>query len=169
MGRVRARQPDHAVLAVPGNHDWDVADLRAYTEIISRFQATSCYYDISLGLVHLFCVVDSDPREPDGTTAAFGAGALAPGRARLIQLLLQHRPLSHHPVYCRPHGSSLDMRWPFEQWGADVVLSAGHDHVYERLRSAKSRIYRGFGEQALSFRCDDLESRAQFNAPISAR
>jgi hypothetical protein len=24
------------------------------------------------------------------------------------------------------------MRWPFEAWGADAVLS-GHDHIYERL------------------------------------
>jgi hypothetical protein len=24
------------------------------------------------------------------------------------------------------------MQWPFDEWGADVVL-AGHDHLYERL------------------------------------
>jgi hypothetical protein len=25
------------------------------------------------------------------------------------------------------------MRWPFKEWGADLVL-AGHDHTYERLQ-----------------------------------
>jgi hypothetical protein len=24
------------------------------------------------------------------------------------------------------------MRWPFKEWGADLVL-AGHDHIYERI------------------------------------
>jgi hypothetical protein len=40
----------------------------------------------------------------------------------------------HHPGYSSgPHGSTLQMRWPFESWGADVVF-AGHDHIYERVR-----------------------------------
>src|SRR4029453_12006342 len=29
-------------------------------------------------------------------------------------------------------GSSAYMQWPYEDWGADAVLS-GHDHDYERL------------------------------------
>src|SRR5712671_4906319 len=39
----------------------------------------------------------------------------------------------HHPPYSSgPHGATLYMRWPFRQWGADLVLT-GHDHIYERL------------------------------------
>src|SRR5262249_48778575 len=30
------------------------------------------------------------------------------------------------------HGSTQEMRWPFAEWGAEVVFS-GHDHTYERL------------------------------------
>jgi hypothetical protein len=40
----------------------------------------------------------------------------------------------HEPPYSSGlgHGSSPHMRWPFAQWGTDLVL-AGHDHIYERI------------------------------------
>jgi tartrate-resistant acid phosphatase type 5 len=39
----------------------------------------------------------------------------------------------HHPPYSSgPHGSTLEMRWPYREWGVDLVLS-GHDHIYERV------------------------------------
>jgi len=31
------------------------------------------------------------------------------------------------------HGSTPEMQWPFEDWGADTVIN-GHDHTYERLQ-----------------------------------
>ena len=31
------------------------------------------------------------------------------------------------------HGPTAAMQWPYQAWGADVVL-AGHDHDYERLQ-----------------------------------
>ena len=40
----------------------------------------------------------------------------------------------HHAPYSSGiHGSTTWMRWPFLEWGADLVLS-GHDHTYERLQ-----------------------------------
>ena len=40
----------------------------------------------------------------------------------------------HHPPFSVGfHGSLVDMRWPYKQWGADAVL-AGHEHSYQRLR-----------------------------------
>jgi hypothetical protein len=39
----------------------------------------------------------------------------------------------HHPPYSSGNqGNSEFMRWPFEAWGADLVV-AGHDHTYERF------------------------------------
>src|SRR6185503_20399755 len=40
----------------------------------------------------------------------------------------------HHPPYdsSAVHGPTGALQWPFEEWGASVVLS-GHDHLYERL------------------------------------
>ena len=40
----------------------------------------------------------------------------------------------HHPPFSSgsTHGSTLEMQWPYEAWGATAVI-AGHDHVYERI------------------------------------
>ena len=48
--------------------------------------------------------------------------------ARWKVVVLHHPPFSSGTV----HGSSPQLRWPFGQWGADLVLS-GHEHNYERL------------------------------------
>jgi hypothetical protein len=81
--------------------------------------------------VHVFAL-DSDINEPDGTTSASIQGnwlqqELATSSApwKLVYF--------HHPPYSSgPHGSTMDMQWPFEAWGATAVL-AGHDHTYERI------------------------------------
>ena len=43
----------------------------------------------------------------------------------------------HHPPYSSgsEHGPSPEFRWPYRDWGADLVLS-GHEHAYERLTEA---------------------------------
>jgi hypothetical protein len=38
----------------------------------------------------------------------------------------------HHPPYSSGNYEVPRMRWPFHEWGADVVLAA-HEHFYERL------------------------------------
>ena len=86
------------------------------------------------GSVELFAL-DSDPSEPDGTTAdSVQAHWL---EARLKASVAPWRVVYfHHPPYSSgPHGGELDclnMRWPFKEWGASIVYS-GHDHTYERL------------------------------------
>jgi hypothetical protein len=151
----------------PGNHDWDVADLVAYTDYFT-LPGNERYYDVNLGLVHLFAV-DSDPREPDGTTADSVQGQWL--RARLARSNSCFNIVYfHHPAYSSgPHGSSLDMRWPFEAWGADVVL-AGHDHVYERFEVGQIPYFTvGLGGGApYPFVTTVPESRAQFNSDFGA-
>ena len=77
-------------------------------------------------------MIDSDSREPDGVTstskqAQWLQGALAASTSEFNVVMF------HHPAYSSgPHGGTTSMRWPFKQWGADVVLN-GHDHIYERL------------------------------------
>jgi len=114
-----------------GNHDWDGANLAPYLDYFT-LPGNERYYDVVVGPVHLFAV-DSDPREPDGNTE----GSV---QARWLQKALTASSSCfdvvyfHHPAYSSGfHGSYLSMRWPFESWGADVVL-AGHDHVYERSK-----------------------------------
>lgn len=114
----------------PGNHDWLSPGLQPYLDYFT-LPGNERYYDVDLGLVHLFAV-DSDPHEPDGHTAdsvqaQWLEQALAASDAcwKLVYF--------HHPPYSSgAHGSDEDLQWPFEAWGADAVF-AGHDHTYERI------------------------------------
>jgi len=90
------------------------------------------YYDFVEGPVHFF-VINSNPDEPDGTSAISR-------QARWLESGLQASTSAwnivygHHAPYASDgtHGSFAYMRWPFAEWGADVVIS-GHAHVYERV------------------------------------
>jgi len=113
----------------PGNHDW-IVGLTPYLEYFT-LPGNERYYDVDLGLVHLYAL-DSDVREPDGITdesrqAAWLEQRLAASKSCYDIVYF------HHPAYSTSeHGSALPLRWPFRKWGADVVF-AGHDHTYERL------------------------------------
>jgi tartrate-resistant acid phosphatase type 5 len=114
----------------PGNHDWYTPGLRPYLDYFT-LPGNERYYDVERGLVHLYSL-DSDPNEPDGVTVDSIQGrwlksALAASTACFDIVYFHHPPLSSGP-----HGSSFDMQWPFEAWGADAVM-AGHDHLYERF------------------------------------
>ena len=113
-----------------GNHDWDSGNVNAHANYFT-LPGNERYYDVVLGLVHLFAI-DSDSHEPDGigstsTQATWLRTALAASTSCFDVVFF------HHPAYSSgQHGSTTTMRWPFETWGADAVL-AGHDHVYERF------------------------------------
>jgi hypothetical protein len=135
-----------------GNHDYSDAgttgDLpTTYTNYFdlpgSGYTNTSGnerYYDFVQGPVHFF-VLNSNPEEPDGTSttsaqAAWLHDGLAASTSRWNIVI------DHHPPYSsdRLHGSSTYMRWPFGEWGAQVVLS-GHSHTYERVEPGDNVVY----------------------------
>ena len=118
---------------VVGNHDYDdacgggaAAGYYAYFVLPNNER----YYDVVKGPVHLFAI--NSYKEPDGLTPTSVQGQwlrqkLAASTAPWKIVYFHHAPYSS--------GSSkgtVTMRWPFEAWGADMVLS-GHDHVYERI------------------------------------
>jgi hypothetical protein len=114
-----------------GNHDWSGAGLPAYRDYFA-LPGNERYYDFVRGPVHFF-ILDSDESEPDGRTADSAQAkwlktALSASTSAWQIVLLHHAPYSSGGE----HGSTLDLRWPFEQWGVDAVL-AGHDHTYERI------------------------------------
>ncbi len=121
--------PENRFWPSPGNHDWNTDTLDPYLGYFT-LPGNERYYEMDLGLVHLFAV-DSDPHEPDGieadsVQAQWLQGALAASTAcwKLVYF--------HHAAYSSAeHGSNEDLQWPYEEWGADAVL-AGHDHSYER-------------------------------------
>ncbi len=80
-----------------------------------------------------FFMVDSDANEPDGRTVdSVQAQWLQAGLAASLtpwQIVVFHEPPYSSGT---THGPQVALRWLFEQWGADAVLT-GHEHNYERL------------------------------------
>jgi hypothetical protein len=113
-----------------GNHDWTTDNAQPYLDYFT-LPGNERYYDFTWGGVHFFAL-DSDSREPDGVgmssaQAAWLQAGLANSAApwKIVYM--------HHPPYSSGlHGSVDWTRWPYQEWGADAVLS-GHDHTYERL------------------------------------
>lgn len=113
-----------------GNHDWRTDSGNPYFEYFT-LPGNERYYDFIRGSVHFF-ILDSHRLEPDGTDDESI-------QAQWLQSVLTASPtpfqvvIAHHP----PYSSSIDseiphLRWPFAEWGADIVLS-GHAHHYERF------------------------------------
>jgi hypothetical protein len=118
-----------------GNHDWSDSGLATYENYFTLPESTSGnerYYDFVMGPVQFF-VIDSDSREPDGITPDSVQGQwLKTQLANSVtpwQVVVMHEsPYSSGSE----HGPNPTLQWPFEDWGADAILS-GHDHDYERL------------------------------------
>jgi tartrate-resistant acid phosphatase type 5 len=112
-----------------GDHDrHDCGGLEAYAAYFN----VPRYYDVVSGPVHVF-ILNSEPDEPDGVTSD------SP-QAEWLRTALEASTapwkivVAHHPPYSSgiEHGSHPYMQWPFQAWGASVVIS-GDDHLYERL------------------------------------
>ncbi len=91
------------------------------------------YYDVVQGPVHLF-LLDSSVLEPDGNTqtspqAMWLQQGLAASDSRWDVVLFHHSP---YTSWSLPPGNKEALQWPFEAWGADLVVS-GHVHTYERV------------------------------------
>ncbi|HWN95954.1 MAG TPA: metallophosphoesterase [Methylomirabilota bacterium] len=112
-----------------GNHDWDSSTgFASHTNYFS-LPGSERYYDFVRGPVHVF-VLNTDPHEPDGNTVSSTQGrwfsnAIARSTSpwRIV--------VAHDPPYSSTEAHAF-MRWPFQQWGASIVIS-GDSHNYERI------------------------------------
>lgn len=133
-----------------GNHDYTDAtpSLETYLEYFSLPEEGSGnerYYDFTVRNVH-FYALNTNPVEPDmvhstSRQADWLQERLGSSASRFDIVF------GHHPPYSSDskHGSSKYMRWPFAEWGAEVVLS-GHAHTYERVeRSGIVYMVNGLG------------------------
>jgi len=132
-GKYGAGAVDNRFWPALGNHDWySAGGAQAYLDYFPSLPGNRRYYDVALGSVHFF-VVDSDPHEPDGidvgsAQARWLEGALAASHECFNLVVFHHPPYSSgDPLF-----TETQMRWPFRDWGADLVLT-GHQHLYERL------------------------------------
>jgi tartrate-resistant acid phosphatase type 5 len=154
----------------PGNHDWrGKQGLKPYLDYFT-LPGNGRYYDVVLlgGKVHLFAL-DSDPREPDGTSADSAQARWAERALRASSACLKLVAFHHPPYSSARHGPSLYMRWPFAAWGASAVLS-GHDHAYERSEiDGIPYIVTGLGgASTYEFHAAQEGSQVRFNDDLGA-
>lgn len=114
-----------------GNHDWYTKDAQPYLDYF-ELPHNERYYDFVWETVHFF-VLDSDFSEPDGINEGsvqyeWLRHALTTSQSQWKIVYFHHAPYSSSEI----HPPSKWMRWPYQSWGADIVLS-GHAHQYERL------------------------------------
>jgi len=113
-----------------GNHDWDSENAKPFLDYFS-LPSNERYYDFVWEPVHIL-IVDSDWREPDGIGLSSAQAAwLKEGlesSSTLWRIVVMHVP----PFSSAYHDSEVALQWPFQDWGANAVIS-GHNHVYERL------------------------------------
>jgi tartrate-resistant acid phosphatase type 5 len=129
------------------------------------------YYDFVEGPIHFF-VLNSNPKEPDGTSATSKQGIwlqkqLAGSTARWNIVV------DHHPPYSSDgeHASATYMRWPFADWGATAVIS-GRANTYERtMNGGVAYMVNGLGGAAPlgSFKAAQVGSVSRFNRTWGAQ
>ncbi len=150
-----------------GNHDWNTDQARAYFDYF-ELPGNERYYDFTWGPVQFFAL-NSDSREPDGvgrssTQAQWLQAQLAASTApwKIVYM--------HHPPFSSTSEEPVDwIRWPFQEWGADIVI-AGHDHFYERLEvEGFPYLINGLGGGAI-YNFGDLYpgSQVRYNADYGA-
>jgi len=166
----RGHEGENRFWPSPGNHDYELSKPRALTEYFKYFskvgdnyaacvrEPDKCLpaYEARLGSLRVISInsgyhCNSGPRDeknplckptapddwlrdPSGRQGQWLKARLAAGPACFNLVFF------HHP----PHDSGCwevpSMRWPFKEWGMDVVL-AGHEHFYERLSDGDLRYF----------------------------
>jgi predicted phosphodiesterase len=114
-----------------GNHDWIPENAQPYLDYFT-LPGNERYYQFSRGPVAFF-VIDSDAHEPDGVNSSSTQADWLKQQMETSTAAWKIVYFHHSPYSSALHGSVTWMRWPFREWGADLVLS-GHDHTYERLQ-----------------------------------
>lgn len=152
---------------VLGNHDWYTNDAAAYLEYFT-LPGNERYYDVVLGDVHFFAL-DSDEREPDGTSATSVQAMWLKQRLAASKSAFKIVAMHHPPYSSGPHGNTAYMQWPYAEWGVDLVV-AGHDHCYERLNiDGTTYLVSGLGGASLySFAEPAAGSVVRFNEQYGA-
>jgi hypothetical protein len=112
-----------------GNHDYEDpgAGLDAYLSYFT-LPDNERYYDFQVGSVHFFAL-NSYGGEPDGNEmggpqAQWLEAGLSASEATLNVVYF------HDTAYTSDGGGDTDMRWSYEEWGADAIF-AGNKHDFD--------------------------------------
>jgi tartrate-resistant acid phosphatase type 5 len=112
-----------------GDHDWLAPGAQPYLDYF-ELPGNERYYSFVRGPVRFFAL-NSNEGEPDGATVTSIQAEWLRGELAASDSCWNVVYFHHTPFASGQNGSTVRMRWPFKEWGADVVF-AGHDHVYER-------------------------------------
>jgi len=113
-----------------GNHDLQTGGGRPYFDYFT-LPGNERYYDFRAGAAHFFAL-ESDVGAHDGLRRWSPQRLWLAARLARAPDACWRVAYFHHPPYASSRKQVPGMRWPFAQWGVDVVLS-GHAHLYERL------------------------------------
>ena len=113
-----------------GNHDWYTGSANPYLDYFD-LPGNERYYKFSWQFIDFF-VLDSTWLEPDGILSGSIQEKWLEEQISQSTAVWKIVYFHHAPYTSGYHESSTWMRWPFDEWGIDLVLS-GHSHVYERL------------------------------------
>jgi hypothetical protein len=142
QGREGIGADENRFFPTPGDHDWGdtcedpsgLDDYLAYFTLPDGNSGNERYYDFVRGNVHFFSIHSIRDCEIDGATEDSAQAdwvretVLASDAAFKVAYL-------HNPPYssgARHIGDGDHMRWPWAEWGFDLVM-AGDDHIYERI------------------------------------
>ena len=117
----------------PGFKDWEVPpnNLAGFTAFF-KLPVNERYYELVRGDVHFF-FLDTDSREADGITSGSVQGAWLQAKLALSTSVWKVVVMSKPPFSSgATTGSTADLQWPFETWGANLVI-AGEAGLYERI------------------------------------
>lgn len=115
-----------------GNHDYNDAGLAAYLAYFT-LPGNERYYELVRGPIHFF-ILNSEPQEPDGISstsiqAEWLHAKAATSNAQWKVVITQNAPYTSQGT---DNPGNLTGRWPYVDWGIDVVIS-GDSHYYERF------------------------------------
>lgn len=113
-----------------GNHDsYNINNAQPYLTFFS-LPDKETYYDFKWGPVHFFSIHSGK----NGEATCCDSEQAIWLKKKLSQ---SDHPFKivyfHHPPYSTSkHGNTINMQWPFEEWGASAIFS-GHEHNYQRI------------------------------------
>jgi tartrate-resistant acid phosphatase type 5 len=149
-----SREKKNRFFPVTGNHDFEKNDPSVYLDYFT-LPGKELYYDFVWGPVHFFAINSG----PDGKT--FNENS---DMAQWLKIKLEQSDVPwkivyfhHAPYSVGNHGNHVLMQWPYEVWGASMVIS-GHDHVYSRIRKKQYQNFyyfiNGLGGHPAKYSCN---------------